>query len=368
MYVAGRKNEACTLKLDLKTGTKVAIGLDGLGLNYRAPNYDVLADNSATWGDFVEAKYTAAGKLHIVAIRGSGRKAIDAKKLAHECQMISEIQTDYFGGAPYSKYVWQVYSHSGPGPSYGIEHLSSCEIMMGTEVSTGMSGLLAHEYLHLWNVKRIRSKVLGPFDYTKLPKTGALWWLEGVTDYLTQSLQRRYGRTTDVEFFADIAGNLAGLERSEGYKKVSAYDCSYRIGEAAEGMGNSNGYGMSYYECGFLLGLVFDIELMERTGGKRSLDDVELALWKLCKDSKPGFEEGEIRNQLVLAGGASLGVLYDQLVMKPGEIPLGSALSKVGLRLTKEPSGRYSISAADATTWQQIKLRNLWQAKKRTWK
>jgi len=239
---------------------------------------------------------------------------------------------------------------------------------MGTDINAGMAGLLAHEYLHLWNVKRTRSKVLGPFDYTQLPKTGALWWLEGVTDYLTQSLLRRYGRTTDVEFFADVARNLSGLERSEGYKMVSPYDCSYRIGEAADGMGNSHGFGMSYYECGFLLGLVFDIELMDQTQGKRSLDDVERALWKICKDGKPGFDEGEIRNQLVLAGGEAFGDLYDKLVMKPGVIPVSKTLAKIGLKLELDQNGQCFVMAADATTWEQIRLRNLWLAKKRNTK
>jgi predicted metalloprotease with PDZ domain len=365
VYLVGRKGEKCLLHLDLPSGTKVATGLNGVGNDYVASDYDVLADNSVTFGDFKSASYWAAGKKHDVVVRGTGESEIDLGALVSECKMISDIETDYFGGAPYSKYVWQIDSHVGEGPSYGIEHLSSAEICMSTQVNAGMSGLLAHEYLHLWNVKRIRSKGLGPFNYTQLPKTGALWWLEGVTDYLTQSLLRRYGRTTDIEFFNDIEGNLRGLEMSSGYLKVSPYDSSLRLDETEGGRGNSNGFGMSYYECGFLIGLCLDIELMSSTDGRRSLDDVERALWKLCRDGRPGFEEGEIRKQLILVGGSKFGHLYDRWVMKPGKLPVASALALVGLKLAGGSDKSFRIYAADTVTPHQIALRNIWLAKRR---
>ena len=70
---------------------------------------------------------------------------------------------------------------------------------------------LAHEYFHLWNVKRIRSKPLGPFDYTQLPRTGALWWLEGVTDYYASLIPHRYGWYGDDEYLKDIARNVRAV-------------------------------------------------------------------------------------------------------------------------------------------------------------
>src|SRR5205807_716341 len=76
--------------------------------------------------------------------------------------------------------------------------------------------------------------------------------------------------------------------------------------------------------------------------GKRSLDDVELALWRLCRNNRPGFEEDEIRKQLIAAGGEALGPLYDRIVMAPGELPVEAALAHVGLEL-----GTHSESRAD---------------------
>ena len=44
-----------------------------------------------------------------------------------------------------------------------------------------LTSVTAHEFFHLWNVKRIRPQTLEPVDYTKENYTRALWFSEGVT-------------------------------------------------------------------------------------------------------------------------------------------------------------------------------------------
>jgi predicted metalloprotease with PDZ domain len=194
---------------------------------------------------------------------------------------------------------------------------------------------MSHEFFHLWNVKRIRSKPLGPFDYQQLPQTGALWWLEGTTDYFAHLLLNRYGWFDGKEMREQIARNL-GRQRARPERfQISPYQASYRVREANNGRGNSDGYLVSYYDTGFLAGLCLDIEILSQTGGKRSLDDVERSLWRICRNDRPGFEEGEIRTQCVTYGGPALGAFYDQVVMQPGELPIESQLAKVGLKLVK---------------------------------
>jgi predicted metalloprotease with PDZ domain len=82
--------------------------------------------------------------------------------------------------------------------------------------------------------------------------------------------------------------------------------------------------------------MLFDLELRARSNGRRSLDDVEYALWQLCKDGRPGFEEDEIRRQLIRSGGPEMGELYDRWVLKPGELPVESELAKVGLQIVEQ--------------------------------
>lgn len=215
----------------------------------------------------------------------------------------------------------------------GLEHLSSTQITLASGLGIRAVSVIAHEFFHLWNVKRIRTRVLGPFDYTQLPETGGLWWMEGVTDYYAHYLLHVYGWVGRDIMFKDIVDNLGTVRRNPARMEISPYDASLRVGEASNGRGNSGGYRVNYYSMGWICGMILDLEMRARTEGKQSLDDVMLALWDMTKDDQPGFEEDEIRKQLVRFGGAEMGEVYDNLIRKPGEVPVELALAKAGLKL-----------------------------------
>jgi hypothetical protein len=153
----------------------------------------------------------------------------------------------------------------------------------------------------------------------------------------------RYGQTSQDDYFADVAGNVQRQRSQPERLQVSPYDTSYRVDETNNGRGNSDGFGLSYYDDGFVVGLCLDLELLAKTQGKKSLDDVEHALWRLCQNGRPGFEEGEIRTQLVAIGGDSFGPLYDKIVMQPGELPVEAALARVGLELSTQSMTRSDV-------------------------
>ncbi|MCB8933431.1 MAG: hypothetical protein M9921_00645 [Fimbriimonadaceae bacterium] len=338
LYVVDRLREPCTVAFSMPDKWIVAIGLDeskGAKNTFYAPNYDVLADNPATLGEFALLGYVVQGKPHFIALRGGAADDVDREGLVKACRFVTESEGDFFGGLPYSKYVWHFNVNDSPDGAGGLEHLSSTQISLASGVGPRAVSVLAHEFFHLWNVKRIRSAPLGPFDYTQLPKTGALWWLEGVTDYYAHHLLHRYGWWDTDRFHQDILDNVRTVRARPQRLEVSPYDASFRVGEAAGGRGNSQGFGVSYYDTGWLLGLCLDIEIRSQTGGKRSLDDVMRALWDLCRNGKPGFAEDEIRKQCVRFGGPALGPFYDKIVMQPGELPVEEQLAKIGLRMSE---------------------------------
>lgn len=340
MYVVDRTKEPCLLTLRVPEDWPVATGLmsaPGIRNEFMAPTYDVFADNPVTAGKFYGDAYVAATRLHYVALRGAPAdiQAIDKAKLHDTLQFISAMETNFWGEAPYHHYVWHLTAFPAPDGGWGLEHLASTQIGISTGMGPGMQGVLAHEFFHLWNVKRIRSKPLGPFNYQELPQTGALWWLEGVTEYYAHVLLRRYGWTDDKRFYSVIASNVSKVRHNDQRLKVSPYEASFRVREANNGRGNSQGYGISYYDLGFLVGLCLDMSIRNETHNKRSLDDVAKALYKKYGHGQPGFEEDAIRQECVRVGGAALGPIYDKLVMQPGELPVEDALAKIGLQLAE---------------------------------
>lgn len=358
MYPVGRTQEPCSLSFAFAKPTPIAIGIDPVkeNLSYKIDTYDHLADNPVTYGNFIVDTYSQYGKTHFIVYRGPEKAVgeVDREYVKKACQFVTMMEGDFFGGkVPYNRYVWHFAVNSAPDGAGGLEHLSSTEISMGSGVGPGVVGVYAHEFFHLWNVKRIRAKVLGPFDYTTLPQTGALWWLEGVTDYYAHTLLGRYDWFGKNERFADpkeklygtLVQNVTAVRARQDRMKVSPYDASYRVRDAANGQGNSQGYLVSYYDTGWLCGFCLDVEILDKTKGKYSLDDVEHALFDLCKDNKPGFEEGEIRKLLVKYGGDSLGDFYDTIILKPGELPVEAQLAKLGLDLkdVEETYGKASF-------------------------
>ena len=336
LYVDGRKEEATRLALDIPKAYRVAVGMvpKGDDRHYAAPTYDVLADNPVTMGDFLEDTYTVRGKLHIIAMRGKAKSDVDRAYLIKACKFVTETEGDFFGGLPYDRYVWHFNVNDRPDGAGGLEHLSSTEISLASGVGPRAVSVLSHEFFHLWNVKRIRSAPLGPFDYDTLPKTGALWWLEGVTDYYAHTLLPRYGWWTKDDLFKDVAGNVRSVRARPARMNVSPYDSSYKVAEANNGRGNSQGLGVSYYDTGWLVGMILDLAIIDGSNGRESLDSVERTLWSdYRKNPAKGFAEDRIGDLVAYYGGRDAGMLYLKIVNAPGELPVEAALARAGLEL-----------------------------------
>jgi predicted metalloprotease with PDZ domain len=335
LYIVGRKNEPCLLELVIPAEWKSAVGLRQIDSieghpTYVARSYDELADNPVTMGTYLEEHYKEFSKDHILAFRGPARDWVDRGRTLQMARFVTRIEGDFFGEVPYEKYIWHFWVYEGTPLAGGTEHASSTEMHLSTEEGSNTLQGMAHEFFHLWNAKLIHPQPLGPFDYTQLPHTGSLWWIEGVTDYYSMLLPYRYGAWNREVFLDRALDEIQQVRGNPARFEVSPYDASYKISQE-----NGNNYKVNYYPTGWVLAMMFDIELRSRTEGKVSLDEVVKALWGLCKNDQPGFAEDEIRRQLVRFGGAEMGPLYDQWVLRPGELPVEQELAKAGLLMEK---------------------------------
>lgn len=331
LYVVGRKAEPCHVTFEIPQTWRTTCGLQGEDNKYSAPDYDTLADNPVTVGIFESDYYVSHGVPHEIAYFGGDVKSVDRAKVLDYCRRVTDAEARFWGGLPFKKYVWHFTVMPGPDGGWGLEHLSSTTMGIAAGLGKGTVSVMAHELFHAWNVKRIRPKVLGPFNYLELPKTGGLWLSEGVTDYYADLLLFRYGIFDEGYMLDNIVSNTRTNRANDQRFKISPYDASLRVNEANNGRGNSSGLGISYYTTGWLAGFCLDTELRSTTNGKYSLDDLMHRLWEQCKDGKPGFEEGDIRKILVSLGGEHMGQCYDEWVTKPGELPIEQQAAKLGI-------------------------------------
>lgn len=327
-WFAGHQDEAHTLTLVLGDNQAGYSAMPGGEKVFRAESYDQLLDCPVLMGPRSSiriAEKTVAGKPHRVIAFGDNTAA-NVDGFLRVGSQAAEQAHKLFGELPYDRYTF--FLDFGGGPFGGLEHMNSTRIGLGRNASPeGSVGLLFHEYFHCFNVKRIRSKPLGPFDYTKPAVTGALWWLEGVTDYYADLFAARAGYGTPLENLNDALGAMYGASRGS-YLKVSADEASKRVWETRGSFGFG---GVSYYSRGHALGLYLDLALRAATQDKKSLDDVMRRLYKECK-SGPGFSESRIRQLLIAEGGEAMGDLYDANVLQASELNPAPFFQALGMQ------------------------------------
>lgn len=321
-YFDGHQNEQHKLFLKkISEISKVEVALDPISadsgwVGFQAQNYDDLVDAPLVMGDSLEIRvFTLFGKEHRLVAFGRNQ-GVELSQIEKVMRPVVESAERLFGGLPYKNYRFLI---DFDGGSSGLEHANSAYIAISRRITANDAApLLAHEYFHAWNVKRIRSKPLNPFDYTKPAITGALWWLEGVTDYYADLLCYRAGLITRLELIDGFSSLLRGQTNPARFM-VSAEESSKRVWEA----NNSRGFGgVDYYSRGKAIAIGLDIAIRNSSNGIHSLDDVIVALNRECKDGRVGFSESRIKELCVFFGGPALSEIYDQAVNRAGAIPL----------------------------------------------
>ncbi|RRN77398.1 M61 family peptidase, partial [Pseudoxanthomonas sp. SGD-10] len=169
MYVKQSLKDPVQVKVQPHANwSKISTGLEKLAENtYQAQDFDWLYDSPIEVGNQDIFEFDAAGVKHEVAMVGGGnydkgRLACDMAKIVEEC-------TSIFGENPNKRYVFIVHHYKNGGG--GLEHLNSTVLGAKRDGYTNPTtysnflSLVAHEYFHLWHVKRLRPIALGPFDY-----------------------------------------------------------------------------------------------------------------------------------------------------------------------------------------------------------
>jgi predicted metalloprotease with PDZ domain len=340
MYLQGFLDAPSTLHIVAPQPWKVATGLPaaaGPKNTFRAENFDILYDSPVEVSNFKTLAFEVKGVPHRIVIDGEGN--YDPERMRRDVQKIVEAEVELMGGEiPYHDYTFILHLRSTGGG--GLEHLNSTALGFPRfgfkpEISyRGFWSLVAHEFFHLWNVKRIRPDTLGPFDYTKENYTKLLWVAEGITDYYTRVAVRRAGLISDKALLADIAMLFQGLQKTPGRLQMSAEEASfdswikyYRQDE------NSVNSQVDYYNKGAILGLLLDLEIRKRSSGAKSLDDVMRYLYAEFYKKGRNYAPEDFQKVSELMAGSSLEQFFAKYVRGNEELDYNTALAGAGLLL-----------------------------------
>jgi predicted metalloprotease with PDZ domain len=305
---------------------------------FRAENFDVLYDSPVEVSNFKQLDFQVRGVPHRIVIDGEGN--YDPERLRSDVQRIVEAETAMFGDIPYHDYTFILHLRANTGG--GLEHLNSTALgfkRFGFATEDGyrkFQALAAHEFFHLWNVKRIRPDALGPFDYTKENYTRLLWVAEGVTEYYGQLMVRRAGLISDDVYLWHLAQQIQEFQETPGRLIMSAEEASFdswiKFYRPDENTVNSQ---ISYYDKGELLGLLLDLDIRRRTKNARSLDDVMRYLFTEFYQKGRNYSPADFQKACELMAGASLDDWFSRYVRGRDDLEpvYNRILAGAGLRL-----------------------------------
>ena len=312
-------------------------------------NYDHLVDCPIEIGNQVEFHFMASGVKHTVAMYGDGNFDID--KLKVDMPKVIESETQVFGENPNKDYLFIV--HNVVDGQGGLEHMNSTTLSVNRWSYSGADylgflNLVAHEYFHLWNVKRFRPIELGPFDYDKENYTSLLWVMEGFTSYYDELIMRRAGLMSQEEFISKIQNSINYVEGSVGSRVQSVAHASFDAWiKAYRPNENSSNTTMTYYSRGQIIAAVFDLMIIDKYKGKKCLDDFMRYVYvKYAKELKRGITDQEFKQELEKFLEMDLAIFYAKYIDGTEIIPYAEYFSKVGIDVIYSGSKKPSFGAS----------------------
>jgi len=302
---------------------------------YEASNYDELIDCPVEIGCHETDGFEVLSKPHYLAFYGDVFPNTHSFKDDFK-KIISTVARHFQNELPYEQYLF--INHFVPKIYGGLEHLNSTALHFdGRKLSNRKDylnylSLVAHEYFHLWNVKRIRPLELGPFDYLNEGYTTMLWLAEGLTSFMDDLLVYRAGLSTLEEYLEALKGHLEVYYATPGRKfhslEQSSFNAWIKLYRPDENYKNSS---MSYYLKGGLVFLALHGELL-KVG--KSINDLLLKLWDFYK-SRPekGLSKEEFYQVVEELAGAKNLELFSSMIETTKEIDFDTVLKNLGLEL-----------------------------------
>lgn len=362
--LAESTKRAHEVRLELPDGwarsiTGLAPAPDGSPNHYRAPDFDTLADAPIVAGNPVVHEFDVEGSRHVLADIGDLGDWDGAAAAARLQPIVAEVAREW-GGLPFERYVFLNVFRRGGG---GLEHLNSTLLTASpnspAEPTFRWLKFVAHEYVHAFNVKRLRPVELGPFDYERPPRTGSLWISEGFTTYYGDLAIARSGVGSLEDFLQGTSSRIRQLQTSPGRLVQTLEQSSLDVWiNSTSGVGTDPNTTVSYYVKGAVVGLLLDARIRRLTGDQRSLDDVmRLALARFGGDR--GFTPEEFEATVAEVAGADLRDWFARAVRSTDELDYAEMLDWFGLRFaeqgTDDPASAWTLEIRPDATGEQAR-------------
>lgn len=311
------------------------------GGEFTAENYDRLVDSPVEIGTFQQSDFDEAG-AHFRVVIDADSADYDMTKIVAALHKIVAAAISWMNDRPFDTYTFFYHLPRNPGGG-GMEHAYSTAIELNAESLKEslypLTAVTAHEFFHLWNVKRIRPQTLEPVDYTKENYTRALWFSEGVTSTAEGTIQLRAGLLDEKRYLNNLGEEITELEGRPAHLTQSAEESSLDAWLEGDPYYRRPERSISYYNKGDLLGIMLDLAVRDASLGQASLREV--LRWMNANYAKKGLyfdDSNGVRQAAEAVSHADLGWFFTKYVAGTEEIPWNDFLRSVGLHVEETPN------------------------------
>jgi predicted metalloprotease with PDZ domain len=322
---------------------KIATPLAQTGDALTAQTYDQLVDSPVEIGIFDESDFTATCGTYRVIFDSDSRSISDPKatlqKLVPPLQRIASTATQWMNDCPFQTYMFIFHATDSPG-SGGMEHAYSTAISLNQKDFTGdldhFTAVTAHEFFHLWNVKRIRPQSLEPIDYTKENDTPALWLSEGVDTTASDAIRLRAGLLDESHYLKKLSQEISELENRPAHLTQSVEQSSLDAWLEKYPRYSLPERSISYYNKGDLLGVLLDLAMRNASHDSASLRELFRTMnADYAKRGKFFADSEAVEHEAETLSHTDLHSFFEKYVSGTDEIPWDSFFAPVGLRVIK---------------------------------
>lgn len=310
--------------------------IPGESNSFLATDFDTLVDSPFEIGCQHLYEFEVLGIPHQLAIWGKGNA--NPKRIIEDIKKIIEVEAKLYGGLPYEKYLFLL--HLTANKFGGLEHKNACSLIyprFNFRTKNNYNRflqLVAHEFFHLWNVKRIRPKALEVFDYERENYTSSLWFCEGTTSYYDLLIPLRAKIYDAKTFLEALSKEISKFKNTPGRKvqplSESSFDAWIKLYRRDANSDNSQ---ISYYLKGEMVSLLLDLLIRARYSNKRSLDDVMRQMWRQFGKEEIGYTPKQLRRVIELVVGRDLSNFFENYINGTVELPFNEYLEPFGLQL-----------------------------------
>jgi predicted metalloprotease with PDZ domain len=298
-----------------------------------ALTYNRLVDSPALFGKLYESAFEQDGATYRVALDSPD---VDLQALQYMLRRIVAAGVDWMQDRPYDEYTFLFLVAHGSGAG-GMEHAYSTAIDTSADRlkqdALSAAAISAHEFFHLWNVKRIRPQSLEPVDYTKEQYSRALWFSEGLTSTASDIILMRAGLSDEKRSLAHLSSVISGLQARSARLTQSVEQSSWDTWFDSYPNYRRPDHSISYYSKGEVLGYLIDLEMRRLTGGRRCLRDLFQYMNERYAKRGIYFDDSDgVRLALEVLTGSDFRDFFARYISGTDELPYGH-FAYVGLTL-----------------------------------